>query len=253
MRHATPALRVLIADDEAPARRQLRRVLFALPEVELVGEAADGLEAMSLVDSLQPDVLILDIKMPQMDGLEVAANLVPPAPQLIFATAFDAHAIRAFDLAAVDYLLKPWDTERLLRALDRARERLGRNEASPRPQVAPLRRVLVRHRGVLHVIDSDDIQYIEAQDNYVVLHTNDGPRMLREPLGALLDRLQHPEILRSHRSHAVNLRHVKGFIPSASGDSWVLLANDQRAPCSRTYREQLLHGLEQACGYPDPH
>lgn len=126
MRHAAPTLRILIADDEAPARRQLRRVLLALPDVELVGEAGDGLEALSLVESLQPDVLILDIKMPQMDGLEVAANLVPPAPQLIFATAFDAHAIQAFDLAAVDYLLKPWDTERLLRP--RARPR------TPRPQ-----------------------------------------------------------------------------------------------------------------------
>lgn len=248
MRHAAPALRILIADDEAPARRQLRRVLLALPDVELVGEAADGLEALSLVESLQPDVLILDIKMPQMDGLEVAANLVPPAPQLIFATAFDAHAIRAFDLAAVDYLLKPWDTERLLRALERARERLGRNEASPRPQVAPLRRVLVRDRGVLHIIDSDDIQHIEAQDNYVLLHTPDGPRMLREPLGALLDRLQHPDILRSHRSHAVNLRYAKAFIPATSGDSSILLANNSSVPCSRTYREQILLGLEQQAG-----
>ena len=246
MRNAQPALRVLIADDEAPARRQLRRVLLALPEVvELVGEAGDGLEALNLVESLQPDVLVLDIQMPQMDGLEVAANLQPPVPQLIFATAFDAHAIRAFDLAAVDYLLKPWDTERLLRALERARERLGRHEASPFPRVAPLRRVLVRHKGVLHVIHSDEIYSIEAQDNYVLLHTTDGERMLREPLSALLERLQHPEILRSHRSHAVNLRHAKALIPSNAGDSEILLTNEQRVPCSRTYRDQILLGLEQ--------
>jgi len=246
MRNAQPALLVLIADDEAPARRQLRRVLLALPEVELVGEAGDGLEALNLVESLQPDVLVLDIQMPQMDGLEVAANLQPPVPQLIFATAFDAHAIRAFDLAAVDYLLKPWDTERLLLALERARERLGRHEASPFPRVAPLRRVLVRHKGVLHVIHSDEIYSIEAQDNYVVLHTTNGQRMLREPLSALLERLQHPEILRSHRSHAVNLRHAKALIPSTNGDSEILLANEQRVPCSRTYRDQILLGLGQA-------
>lgn len=106
--------------------------------------------------------------------------------------------------------------------------------------------MIVRDRGVLHVIDSDDIQHIEAQDNYVLLHTQDGPRMLREPLGALLDRLQHPDILRAHRSHAINLRFAKAFIPAASGDSSILLANDQRVPCSRTYREQILLGLEQA-------
>lgn len=245
MRNAQPALRVLIADDEAPARRQLRRVLLALPEVELVGEAGDGLEALKLVESLQPDVLILDIQMPQMDGLEVAANLAPPSPQLIFATAFDAHAIDAFDLAAVDYLLKPWDTERLLRALERARERLGRHEASPLPRFAPLRRVLVRYQGVLHVIHSDEIYSIEAQDNYVLLHTEDGQRILREPLSTLLERLHHPEILRSHRSHAVNLRHAKALIPSTNGDSEILLANDQRVPCSRTYRDHILLGLEQ--------
>ena len=243
MRNAQPALRILIADDEAPARRQLRRVLLALPEVELVGEACDGLEALTLVEALQPDVLILDIQMPQMDGLEVAANLPPPAPQVIFATAFDAHAIEAFDLAAVDYLLKPWDTERLLRALERARARLGRREASALPRVVPLRRILVRHRGVLHVIQSDDIYSIEAQDNYVVLHTTDGPRTLREPLGALLARLQHPDILRAHRSHAVNLRHAKALIQMPGGDSEILLANDQRVPCSRTHREQILNRL----------
>ena len=244
MRNAQHPLRILIADDEAPARRQLRRVLLALPEVELVGEAGDGLEALRLVEALQPDVLILDIQMPQMDGLEVAANLPPPAPQLIFATAFDAHAIAAFDLAAVDYLLKPWDSERLLRALERARERLGRHEAAPLPRVAPLRRLLVRHQGMLHVIHSDEIQSIEAQDNYVVLHTTSGQRLLREPLGALLARLQHPDILRSHRSHAVNLRHAKALIPMPNGDSEILLSNERQVPCSRTHRQQILSRLE---------
>lgn len=244
MRNAQHPLRILIADDEAPARRQLRRVLLALPDVELVGEACDGLDALKLVESLQPDVLVLDIQMPQMDGLEVAANLPPPAPQVIFATAFDAHAIEAFDLAAVDYLLKPWESERLLRALERARERLGRHVASPLPRVAPLRRVLVHHKGMLHVIQSDDIYSIEAQDNYVVLHTTDGQHLLREPLGALLERLQRPDILRSHRSHAVNLRHAKALIPTPSGDSEILLSNERRVPCSRTHREQILNRLE---------
>ena len=250
MRNAQTTLRVLIADDEAPARRQLRRVLLALPDVELVGEAGDGLEALTLVESLCPDVLVLDIRMPLMDGLEVAANLPLPAPQLIFATAFDAHAIRAFDLEAVDYLLKPWPAERLVRALERARERIGRQEPAPFPRVAPLRRLLVRHQGVLRVVLSDEICSIDAQDNYVLLHTTTGECMLREPLGALLERLKHPDILRSHRSHAVNLRHVRALVSASSGDCDILLANEQRVPCSRTYREQILRSLERLnhCG-----
>lgn len=245
MRDARHPLRVLIADDEAPARRQLRRVLTALEDVELIGEACDGLEALRLVESLQPDVLILDIQMPEMGGLEVAANLGSPAPQLIFATAFDAHAIRAFDLAAVDYLLKPWDAERLLRALERARDRLGRHEAPRVPRLGPLRRVLVRSEGVLHVINSDEIFCIEAQDNYVLLHAATGNWTLREPLSALLERLRHPDIVRAHRSHAVNLRHARALIPSANGDSEVLLADGHRVPCSRTYRDHILSILGQ--------
>lgn len=251
MRSPDTALRVLIADDEAPARRQLRRVLRELPDVLLVGEAADGLEAANLAESLRPDVLILDIQMPQMDGLDVAANLPWPAPQVIFLTAFDAHALRAFDLAAVDYLLKPWDTERLLRALERARGRLnsiaGQSIAPPR--LGPVSRVVVRHGDALHVIATDAIFCVAAQDNYVALHTIGRDWMLREPLGALIDRLQHPEIIRVHRSHAVNLAHVVECTLLTGGDSEIVLADGYRVPCSRTYRElfrQKLNALAAA-------
>lgn len=245
MRDARHPLRVLIADDEAPARRQLRRVLTALDDIELVGEACDGLEALRLAESLQPDVLILDIQMPAMGGLEVAANLGLPAPQLIFATAFDEHAIQAFDLAAADYLLKPWDGERLLRALERARDRRGRHEVSAVPRLGVLRRVLVRSKDRMHVVASDRILRIEAQDNYVVLHEATDHWLLRESLSALLERLHDPDIVRTHRSHAVNLRHASAFIRSVNGDSEVLLDNGHRVPCSRTFRQQVLNGLKQ--------
>ena len=244
--HAT--LRVLIADDEAPARRQLRRVLQALPEVLLVGEADDGLEAVRLTETLQPDVLILDIEMPQMNGLEVASNLPPPAPLLIFVTAYDEHAIRAFDLAAVDYLLKPWDVERLLRSLERARSRLAR-DGLPRavaPRLGPVQRVVARHGDALYVVKTGAITNLAAQDNYVVLHTPERDWMLREPLGALIDRLQHPQIVRVHRSHAVNLAHVVACTRLSGGDAEVVLADGRCVPCSRTYREQLLRLLNAA-------
>lgn len=237
MREHRHALRILIADDEAPARRQLRRVIESLPDVLLIGEAVDGIEALQLTESLQPDVLVLDISMPQMNGLDVAANLALPIPQIIFLTAFDEHAIRAFDLAAVDYLLKPLDTERLLLALDRARSRMGLAATTVIPRLGPMHRVLVRHTDALHLIACDEILGITAQDNYVALHTAERDWMLREPIGALLLRLQHPDIIRVHRSHAVNLRYVNAWTPLASGDGEILLNNGQRIPCSRTYRQ----------------
>ena len=244
MRAPHAALRVLIADDEAPARRQLQRILQALPGVELVGEAGDGLEALRLAISLQPDVLLLDIQMPLMGGLDVAANLPAPAPLVVFVTAYDEHALRAFELAAVDYLLKPWDTERLLRALERARARLRRDEppVAP-PRIGPLQRLVVSAGDALHVVALDDVRCIAAQDNYVTLCTGERDWLLREPLGALIERLQNPAIVRVHRSHAVNLRHVVAYARQAGGDGEIMLTGQRHVPCSRTYRDAFLHLL----------
>jgi two-component system LytT family response regulator len=240
------ALRVLIADDEAPARRQLHRVLQALPGVEWVGEAGDGLEALRLAAALQPDVLLLDIAMPLMGGLDVAANLAAPAPLVVFVTAYDEHAVRAFELAAVDYLLKPWDAERLLHALERARARLRRGERPPAtpPRIGPLQRLVVPAGDALHVVALDDVRVITAQDNYVMLGTGERDWLLREPLGTLVERLQNPEIVRVHRSHAVNLRHVLAYARHPGGDGDITLAGERHVPCSRTYRELFLRRLQ---------
>lgn len=239
-------LRILIADDEAPARRQLQRVLTTLPGMELVGEAGDGLAALHLAASLQPDVLLLDIQMPLMGGLDVAANLSAPAPLVVFITAYDEHAVRAFELAAVDYLLKPWDAERLLRALERARARLLRGEPPPTapPRIGPLQRLVVPGNDGLHVVAIDTVRCIAAQDNYVTLCTGERDWLLREPLGTLIGRLQNPEIVRVHRSHAVNLRHVVAYARQAGGGGEITLAAQRRVPCSRTYRDAFLRLLQ---------
>lgn len=237
-------MRVLIADDEAPARRQLRRALDRLEGVELVGEAATGLEALTLAAAHRPDLLILDIQMPGMSGLDVAANLSRDClPQIVFATAFDEHAVRAFELAAVDYLLKPWDVERLSLAVDRARRRIG-ERVSPIPTIAgSVHRIIVRDDDVLRVIDCAEVMSIRADDNQVLLHTRTADWALREPLSALLERVNYPDYLRVHRSHAVNLREVREMIPLHKGDGDLIMNDGQRVPYSRTCRETLVRRL----------
>ena len=237
-------MRVLIADDEAPARRQLRRALDGLEGVDLVGEAATGLEALTLAAAHRPDLLILDIQMPGMSGLDVAANLPRDClPQIVFATAFDEYAVRAFELAAVDYLLKPWDVERLSLAVDRARQRVG-ERTTPIPTIAgSVRRVIVRDDDALRVIDCAEVVSIRADDNQVLLHTRTADWALREPLSALLERLNYPDFLRVHRSHAVNLREVREMIPLHKGDGDLIMADGLRVPYSRTCRETLVARL----------
>ena len=180
-------MRVLIVDDEAPARDKLRRWLAEQPDIALVGECSDGLEAAASIARLQPDAVFLDIQMPGMSGLEVAAQLEPAlAPMLVFVTAYDEHAIKAFDLNAIDYLLKPYDKDRLHKTLDRLRGRRGDAPAASasairtaRAQTGSSERLLVPQGEQLQLIDASSIHWIEADDNYVHVHTAQARYMLR--------------------------------------------------------------------------
>src|SRR5690242_9981925 len=172
--------RVLVVDDEPPARAKLRRWLTAEPDLEVVAEAANGLGAAHLISTLRPDLVFLDIQMPDMSGLEVAAQLqTESAPLLVFVTAHDDHAVEAFDLNAIDYLLKPYDHERFQRALGRVRQRLvtaARNEPAvglARRTLGPGKRLPVPDGDGLRLIDVSTIHWIEADDNYVHVHTAD--------------------------------------------------------------------------------
>jgi two-component system LytT family response regulator len=239
-------MRLLIVDDERPARARLRRMLAQDNGIEAVEEAADGIEALEKIPDFAPDALFLDIQMPELSGLELAASLPAPAPLVVFVTAFDEYAVRAFDTNAIDYLLKPFDRERLQRALQRLRERLRTQEAAPPlPDLGPahpVRQLLVPDRGGMRVLRVADIQWIETADNYVVLHTPGGAPLLRQTLTTLLGQLG-ARFVRCHRRAAVQLDWIEHVVPLDKGDSELVLRGGARVPCSRQYRAALLERL----------
>ncbi|TWI67694.1 LytTR family two component transcriptional regulator [Pseudoduganella lurida] len=241
-------MRLLIVDDERPARQRLRRLLANLPAhlapITAIDEAADGIEALAQVETFRPDALLLDIQMPQIGGLELAASLPDPAPLVVFVTAFDEYAVRAFDAGAIDYLLKPVDPARLARAIGRLQERLaeGRLRQS-RPAGLPLRQLLVTQRGITRIVAIADIRWLETADNYVALHAGSEPApLLRQTLAALLE-TTGDAFLRCHRRAAVNLAWVAGLTANDKGDGEVLLKDGGTVPLSRQYRGALLAAL----------
>jgi two-component system LytT family response regulator len=244
-------MRVLIVDDERPARDKLRRLLAQEQDISAIEEARDGVEALERVASFAPDVIFLDIQMPEVGGFDVAASLPSPAPLIVFVTAYDAYAIRAFDANAIDYLLKPYDQQRLQRAVQRVRERHAAQQAggtapaaaSTEP-VLPVRQLLISERGATRIVRVDDIAWIETADNYVILHTPSGQPLLRQTLAGLLDKLG-PAFERCHRRAAVQLERVARIEVDDKGDGELLLHGGARVPLSRQYRPALLRHLEQ--------
>lgn len=243
-------MRVLIVDDERPARDKLRRLLAREAGIAAIEEARDGVEALQLAASFAPDVLFLDIQMPEVSGIDVAASLPAPAPLVVFVTAYDDYAVRAFDACAVDYLLKPYDSERLQRALQRVRERLLlRTPAAPPPGAAPLagqpvRQLLVTQRGVTQIVRTEQIAWLETADNYVVLHTPSGSPLLRQTLSGLLATLG-PAFIRCHRRAAVRLACVTSMAVDDKGDGELILAGGMRAPLSRQHRAAIAAALRR--------
>jgi len=237
-------MRVLIVDDEAPARDKLRRWLSHHADIEIAGESADGLAAAAAIENLKPDAVFLDIQMPGLSGLEVAAQLESDIPSLlVFVTAFDEHAIRAFDLNAVDYLLKPYDRERLEKSLNRLRERHGAPRArsavyTARAQTRSSERLLVPRGEQLELIDAAAIHWLEADDNYVHVHTAATKYLVRRTLGDLLEQLGD-RFVRIHKSLAVNLAEVTSLSPLFKGDHEVHLRSGATLRLSRRFKDAL--------------
>jgi two-component system, LytTR family, response regulator len=217
------------------ARARLRRLLLAFEQIEVIGEARDGATALALVAEHAPDALFLDVQMPGVDGLGVAASLPDPAPAIVFVTAFDHYALPAFDAAALDYLLKPVDPERLARSVRRLCERSAARSALRRPTPTQL---LIPDRGRTHVIEVTEIEWLEAADNYVVVHAGARAPLMRRTLAALLTDLGDG-FQRTQRGAAVALGAVRALEPLAKGDAVVVMASGARVPCSRQYRAAL--------------
>jgi two-component system LytT family response regulator len=241
-------MRILIVDDERPARDKLRRMLALEPDIAAIDEARDGVEALERLASFAPDLLLLDIQMPEISGLDVAASLPAPAPLVVFVTAYDEYALRAFDANAIDYLLKPYDQQRLQRALRRVRERMGNSAPAAAPTAAPqplpaVTQLLVPERSGTRIVKVDQIQWIETADNYVVLHTADGEPLMRQTLAGLVEKLG-PRFLRCHRRAAVQLEWIASVQPLDKGDSELILRSGARVPCSRQYRAELMDRLQ---------
>ncbi len=246
-------LRIVIADDEPIALRGHERLVRSLSDWELVAACGNGDDALSAIVTHAPDVALLDVVMPGRSGLEVVRALPAASrPAIIFATAFDAHAVSAFDLHAVDYLLKPFDANRFEKALTRARLRLAEPERASRldaviasldPVASSFSRIAVRVGDRLVLVTLDDLDWCEAADNYVRLHAKGKRMLIRETMQTLERRLDPRRFVRVHRSALVNLSRVVEVRPLFHGDQELLLTDGSRLTLSRTYRSAVLARL----------
>ncbi len=242
-------LRILLVDDEPPARARLRRLLASAPDIEIVGEADSGPAAVAAIESSAPDLVLLDIQMPGLTGFEVLAELAPErTPRVVFVTAYDAYALEAFRVHAIDYLLKPVDPVHLLEAVERARAsvrayrpedlaiRIDQLAESLDSRPKFLKRLLVHHGNKAFLVPLDRVDRIEADRNVVLLHAAGGPYRFRSSIGDLVERLDPSRFLRINRSEIVRLDAVKEFHPWSHGDYRVLLHDGTELTWSRRYR-----------------
>lgn len=248
--------RAMIVDDEAPAREGLRLRLRKEPDVTVVGEFPDAASALAAIREDPPDILFLDIEMPGADGFALLARVSPNSlPVVIFVTAHDSHAVRAFDIRATDYLLKPVEQPRLREAIDRAREywesvRKGEladsvthlvsgTSATPPPPAVAAVRIPVRRDGTIHLVNATDIDWIDAAGDSVRMHVGKATHTVRKSMGEMLASLDPQKFLRIHRSTIVNIDRVKELQPWFHGEYVVVLNDGTKLKLSRGHREKL--------------
>ena len=229
-------VRALIVDDEELARCNLAVLLRRDPEIEIIGECASGLDAIREIRRSRPDLVFLDVQMPECDGFDVLEMLGKDLPAaLIFVTAYDQYALRAFEVGALDYILKPFDNARFERAVERAKERIRGGETSP----APMQRLAVKAAGQVLFLKFSEIDWIEAADYYACLHVGNKTHMLRRSMAELEQELDQNLFCRVHRSAIVNLDRIRGLKLNEDGEYEVGLENGIRLRLSRSCRKEL--------------
>ena len=247
-------IKTLIVDDEPLARERIRRMLQDEQDIAIVGECVGGLEAVETIERLAPDLVFLDIQMPQMNGFEVLQSIeLPQMPIVIFVTAFDQYALKAFEFHALDYLLKPFSKDRLRSALNRVREQIEMTQPNTvderitallsdlKTENKYLERLLLKSSGRIYFVKTEEIDWIESAGNYAKLHVGQQTHLLRETMSGLEESLNPENFLRIHRSCIVNIDRVKELHPLFSGD-YVVIMNDKRElTLSRNYRDRLLN------------
>jgi two-component system LytT family response regulator len=246
------SLRVLIVDDEPLGRERIRSLLANRAEVTIAAECRHGREAVDAIRSHEPDLVFLDIQMPELDGFDVIQEIgASEMPPVIFVTAYDQHALQAFEVHAVDYLLKPFDVDRFEEAFERAADLITRAQQSRftshldallqelKPSRKPLNRLMIKTRSKYYFLPTDEIDWIEATGNYVTLHASGKRHLLRQTMGALEDQLDPAHFMRIHRSTIVRIDRVKELQATATGEYDVHLLDGTRLTLSRGYRHAL--------------
>lgn len=250
----------IVVDDEPLAREKLRGFLESESDIEVIAECRDGAEALLAIEQEKPDLVFLDVQMPEMDGFEVLDHLDRAhVPTVVFVTAYDQYAIKAFEVHAVDYLLKPFDRERFREALNRARIEIERRQVSGMKQRLEAllediesrrskypERLVVKSSGRVVFLKVAEIDWVDAAGNYVKLHTGDETLLLRETMGRLEERLDPRQFLRIHRSTIVNIERIRELQQQFHGDYVVILKSGQRLTLSRSYRDKIQELLDRS-------
>jgi two-component system LytT family response regulator len=246
-------IRTLVVDDEPLARERIQRMLHDETDVEVLGECGNGSEAVSFIEEFLPDLVFLDIQMPEMNGFEVLQAIAPRRmpPAVIFVTAYDQYAIRAFDVHALDYLLKPFNRQRFQAALNRVREQIKKSEVDDRSEIFAsllsdlklkkqhLEKFVLKSAGRIYFLKTDEVDWIEAAGNYLKLHVGKDTHLLRETMNGIEAKLDPVRFPRIHRSTIINAERIKELFPLFNGDYTLLLKNGTELTVSRNYRSRL--------------
>lgn len=245
-------IRTIIIDDEAPARELIRHYLKELEYIDIIAECADGFSGLKTITTMKPDLVFLDIQMPRLTGIEMI-EVMTEKPEVIFTTAYDQFAIRAFELNAVDYLLKPFDKRRFLDAVRKAGEKIqsgtGNTESANKilskmpEQANPVSRVVVRKGNAINLIPVEKIRFVEAQDDYVMIYHSDGKALKQQTMKYYEDNLPRNDFVRIHRSYIVRIQEISKIEPYGKDNHIAMLKSGDKLPVSRTGYQALKEEL----------